>query len=72
MIEYILSNKEWIFSGIGVFLLTLLISFLRKKKAAKRNYAKIKGSGNVVKQKSSRSDDNRLRIDGDLNKINQD
>lgn len=35
-IEYITNNKDWIFSGIGVTVLTLLISFLiyifRKKK----------------------------------------
>jgi len=26
--EWFISNKEWLFSGIGVFCLTLIISFL--------------------------------------------
>ncbi|MGH9959777.1 MAG: SPFH domain-containing protein [Pyrinomonadaceae bacterium] len=30
IIDYILKNKEWIFSGIGVFVLTGLIWFLRR------------------------------------------
>ena len=34
MIDYINSNKEWIFSGIGVFFLTLLIGFLFRRSKA--------------------------------------
>ena len=36
MIQYILDNKEWIFSGIGIFVLTILVSiFLNKRKNEK-------------------------------------
>ena len=30
MIEYLTQNKEWIFSGIGVLILTLIINYLTK------------------------------------------
>jgi FtsZ-interacting cell division protein ZipA len=30
--SYLLNNKEWIFSGIGVFILTILFSIWRRKK----------------------------------------
>lgn len=33
MIEWIIDNKNWIFSGIGVFVMTIVVnSFLRRKK----------------------------------------
>jgi len=34
MIDYISNNKEWIFSGIGVFFLTLLVGFLFRRRKA--------------------------------------
>ena len=37
MLEYILNNKEWIFSGIGVFVLTLIATIMLKNKAKKKN-----------------------------------
>ncbi len=39
MWNYLLENKEWIFSGIGVSILTIIIaSFLKKKKSTKKNF----------------------------------
>ena len=32
--SYIINNKEWIFSGIGVFFLTLFIGFLFRQRKA--------------------------------------
>jgi len=32
--NWIVKNKEWLFSGIGVLLLTLLIAFFRRKRKA--------------------------------------
>lgn len=29
--DWIIENKEWIFSGIGVFILGIIINILRKK-----------------------------------------
>lgn len=69
MIEYIASNKEWIFSGIGVFLLTLLISFIVGQRR-KSNRTKIKGSSNKIQQVSSKTE-NEIEIDGDMNNVNQ-
>ena len=49
MIDYINSNKEWIFSGIGVFFLTLLVSFLfrRRKTGASQNIKSGNNSTNI-------------------------
>lgn len=30
--NWIVTNKEWVFSGIGVFLLGLLIAFFKRKR----------------------------------------
>lgn len=32
MVNYLLNNKEWIFSGIGVFILTILLSIWKKRR----------------------------------------
>jgi len=29
--EWLIENKEWVFSGIGVFALTLIVTVLRRK-----------------------------------------
>lgn len=43
MIEYIIANKEWIFSGIGVAVLTIFLPFIiRKKEAKTKNVNEIK------------------------------
>ena len=44
--EWIFSNKEWIFSGIGVLILTLLINFFIKKNT-KNKQTIIGGHGNT-------------------------
>lgn len=39
VIDWIIQNKEWVFSGIGVAIITLMLGFLYKKKSV-RNYLK--------------------------------
>lgn len=66
--DYIFENKEWIFSGIGVFVLTIIISYFFKKRERSSNITKIKGTSNVVKQISSDAN-NEIEIEGDMNNI---
>ena len=49
MIDYIINNKEWIFSGIGVFFLTLFIGFLfrRRKVEVSQNIKAGNNSTNI-------------------------
>lgn len=49
MIDYINNNKEWIFSGIGVFFLTLLVGFLfrRRKTGISQNIKSGNNSTNI-------------------------
>lgn len=56
MIEWILDNLNWIFSGIGVFVLSLLLLLFKRKK----------GRGNVMKQKAGNNSTN-IQIGGDYN-----
>ena len=55
--DWIIENKEWVFSGIGVFVLGLLISFFASK--GKRKSKK-------MKQKSGSNSTN-IQIGGDFN-----
>ena len=55
--EWVIENKEWIFSGIGVFVIGLVVNFIFKKKRRKS----IK-----MKQKSG-SHSNNIQIGGDYN-----
>jgi hypothetical protein len=55
--EWILANKEWLFSGIGILILGLLIKQFKKKKTLKA----IK-----MKQKSGSNSTN-IQIGGDYN-----
>ncbi|MEM9991304.1 MAG: hypothetical protein AAF738_06030 [Bacteroidota bacterium] len=73
MAEIILENKDWIFSGVGVFVLTVTIKLLtgKKVKDIKSNTANIKGNSNTIKQETSLSKKNLTNIKGDDNKINQ-
>ena len=50
-IEFISSNLEWIFSGIGVSILGLLINVFRKRRSNKRIQIKTSGkqSPGIVK-----------------------
>ena len=37
IIDWIIRNKEWVFSGIGVAILTLIIGFLFKKESVRNS-----------------------------------
>jgi len=56
--EWIISNKEWIFSGIGVFIIGLVISIFRKNVNKKKT--------TKMKQKSGSNSTN-IQIGGDYN-----
>jgi hypothetical protein len=55
--EWILANKEWIFSGIGVLIVGLLINVFKEKKDLKAT---------KMKQKSGSNSSN-IQIGGDYN-----
>lgn len=55
--EWILANKEWIFSGIGVLIVGLLINLFKGKKDLKAT---------KMKQKSGSNSSN-IQIGGDYN-----
>jgi plastocyanin domain-containing protein len=57
LMEWILDNKEWIFSGIGVFIIGLIIAFFSRKK---------KNKSIKMKQKSGSNSTN-TQIGGDFN-----
>jgi len=44
--NWIIDNKEWIFSGIGVFIIAFFINFLLIKKKVKRNIMNQKSGSN--------------------------
>jgi len=44
--NWIIENKEWVFSGIGVFILSLIISFIFKRRG-KVNMTQKSGKGSV-------------------------
>ncbi|MDA1587130.1 hypothetical protein CN959_24970 [Bacillus cereus] len=52
--DYIIANKEWIFSGIGIFIVGGIISLLKRKSSAKQINSKHQ-SGN-----------NNIQTDGDI------
>jgi hypothetical protein len=52
--EWIINNKEWIFSGAGVAIISLIIGLLLKNKSTK------------MKQKSGKDSIN-IQINGDYN-----
>lgn len=71
MIEYIINNKEWIFSGVGVVIITFIISLVaRNKSSSSTNKVKIKGSSNKVHQIGAKNE-NDIEIEGDMNDVNQ-
>ena len=55
--KWLIENKEWIFSGVGVFVFGLIISFFRSRKERKPTKMKIK----------SGSHSTNIQIGGDLN-----
>lgn len=54
--NYIINNKEWIFSGIGVFFLTLLVGLLFRQGTAKSSQ-NIKAGDNSTN----------IQVGGDMN-----
>lgn len=46
MVDFIIYNKDWIFSGVGLFLISIIFSFFRKK--PKENFKETKGSGSPI------------------------
>lgn len=71
MIKYIIENKEWIFSGIGVLIITAIWGLFYKRKNKKENISKISGNHNVVSQQNIDSDANSSEVDGNFNKVDQ-
>ncbi len=53
MWDYILNNKEWIFSGIGVFVLTLIVTYLAMRKKDKKTLFENKNNFNDSPIKNS-------------------
>lgn len=54
--EWLLANKEWVFSGIGVLALSLLIGFFQHKK-----------NGKSIKQRQrSGANSTNIQVGGDL------
>ena len=50
--EWILDNKEWIFSGIGVFILSLIIGVVARRKSIQKqnsgdNSTNLQSGGNI-------------------------
>jgi hypothetical protein len=46
--QWLIDNKEWVFSGIGVFVLSLFLQFLFNKKESKSIKQKIKSGKNSI------------------------
>jgi hypothetical protein len=43
--DWIIQNKEWIFSGIGVFIISLIITLIIKKKSINKKLKQEQKSG---------------------------
>ncbi|SEO63201.1 hypothetical protein SAMN05192574_11051 [Mucilaginibacter gossypiicola] len=56
--SWVLNNKEWIFSGIGVFTLGLLITIFQKSTKSK----------SIKQSQKSGSNSTNIQIGGDLKK----
>ncbi|MBJ8085070.1 hypothetical protein JDS82_28565 [Bacillus cereus group sp. N14] len=46
--DYIISNKDWIFSGIGIFIISGIISFIRKKSSIEQENSKHQSGNNNI------------------------
>ena len=57
MIDFIIKNKEWLFSGIGVTVITVIF-FLVRHAIVGRNNKQIKTSDHILKHTSSLEKDN--------------
>lgn len=47
LIQWIIANKEWVFSGIGLSLLTILIGFFKKKRLINQSKKNGNNSTNI-------------------------
>jgi len=48
MVDWLAQNKEWVFSGVGVFFITLLLGFLKRlTERARVQQRQNSGSGSV-------------------------
>lgn len=65
LIDYIISNKEWIFSGAGVLIISTIITFIYKK-IYKKKKEDINDSGNIANVKGK----NNITIIGDTIQFN--
>lgn len=46
--EFIINNKEWIFSGVGLFLISAGVAVFRKKSASSTKSIKTSGHGSPI------------------------
>ncbi|ADD03132.1 hypothetical protein Thit_1893 [Thermoanaerobacter italicus Ab9] len=47
MWNWLITNKEWVFSGIGVAVLTVLFSLFKSKRDKRINQKQIAGDGSI-------------------------
>lgn len=45
MIDWIISNREWVFSGVGVAVVTAVLSLIRKKQDKNKDATKTATAG---------------------------
>ncbi|KJZ03163.1 hypothetical protein [Pseudoalteromonas piscicida] len=50
MLNYIIENKEWLFSGVGVVVITFVLSFLFKHKSESKKSDSTDFKQNIVKK----------------------
>lgn len=73
--EWIIENKEWIFSGVGVSILTMIVNALFQKWHKGNNDTVIKSGNKAVingnNNETSQVGSNFIEVNGDKNKNNQ-
>lgn len=54
MVEWIIENKEWVFSGIGIFIFTIIIGLIKRMLSKKKSNRTInmKGDKSVYIEKN--------------------
>lgn len=72
ILSWLNENKEWVFSGLGIFLLTIAYQFFKPSKKITQNTIKLKGNNNKIRQ-SGKSDKtmNSIDFEGDENDFKQ-
>jgi hypothetical protein len=66
MIDYLIENKEWIFSGVGVALLSALVALLLKRRKTRSTHVEIGRDASIGKTESSRSKIIAQNIEGNV------